>query len=208
METTTTRTIVIGVDVQNDFIDGSLAVKDGHAVIAPLNQITEAVRTSGGDVILTRDWHPEETPHFGPDAWPVHCVAETEGAAFSPDLHREPTDIIISKGMGQTDGYSGWEGIGIDGETLESIITPRSEQERVQVLIGGLATDFCVKATGVDISTFFQDDTRVETYLLRDAVRAVALTQADEANALKALKDAQVHALTTAEALALIEGAR
>lgn len=207
METipTTTRNILVGVDIQNDFITGSLAVKDGVSVIDPTNRIAKAVRSTNGDVILTRDWHPTETPHFGPDAWPVHCVAGTEGAAFAPTLTVEPTDIILSKGMEQTDGYSGWEGVGENNETLETLITPKDQKERVRVFIGGLATDYCVKATGIDIATFFKDDARVTTYLLHDAVRAVALQQTDEANALKALQDAHVLAISTEEALAIIQ---
>lgn len=208
METiTNTRDVLVTVDVQNDFITGSLAVTDGEAVVAPINTVAEAVRAAGGDVALTRDWHPTHTPHFNTDGgiWPVHCVAETEGAAFAPALDIEANDTILSKGMEQTDGYSGWEGIGEAGETLETIITPRDNHERVRVFIGGLATDYCVKATGLDIATFFAGDERVTTYLLRDAVRAVALNQADEANALQKLADAQVVAITSDEARAMIE---
>lgn len=204
---TNTRDVLVTVDVQNDFVTGSLAVTDGEAVIAPINKVATAIRAAGGDVALTRDWHPAHTPHFDTDGgiWPVHCVAETEGAAFAPALEITPTDVILSKGMEQTDGYSGWEGVGAQGETLETIITPRDAHERVRVFIGGLATDYCVKATGIDIATFFADDERVTTYLLRDAVRAVALKQADEANALQALEAAQVLAITSNEARALIE---
>lgn len=207
---TNTRDVLVTVDVQNDFVTGSLAVTDGEAVIAPINKVAAAIRAAGGDVALTRDWHPAHTPHFDTDGgiWPVHCVAETEGAAFAPALEITPTDVILSKGMEQTDGYSGWEGAGAQGETLETIITPRDAHERVRVFIGGLATDYCVKATGIDIAMFFADDERVTTYLLRDAVRAVALKQADEANALQALEAAQVLAITSNEARALIEGDR
>lgn len=205
---TNTRDVLVTVDVQNDFVTGSLAVTDGEAVIAPINKVATAIRAAGGDIALTRDWHPAHTPHFDTDGgiWPVHCVAETEGAAFASALEITPTDVILSKGMEQTDGYSGWEGVGAQGETLETIITPRDARERVRVFIGGLATDYCVKATGIDIATFFADDERVTTYLLRDAVRAVALKQADEANALQALEAAQVLAITSNEARALIEG--
>lgn len=207
---TNTRDVLVTVDVQNDFVTGSLAVTDGEAVIAPINKVATAIRAAGGDIALTRDWHPAHTPHFDTDGgiWPVHCVAETEGAAFASALEITPTDVILSKGMEQTDGYSGWEGVGAQGETLETIITPRDARERVRVFIGGLATDYCVKATGIDIATFFADDERVTTYLLRDAVRAVALKQADEANALQALEAAQVLAITSNEARALIEGDR
>ena len=142
-----TRNILVAVDVQRDFIGGSLAVAEGEQVVAPLNTIAETVRHHGGQVVFTRDWHPGETPHFVNfgGQWPVHCVAGTTGASFHDRLNVQPGDTIIDKGVGQTDGYSGWEGQSDTGETLETIITPRTPHEKVQVFLGGLATDFCVR---------------------------------------------------------------
>lgn len=208
METITpTRDVLVTVDVQNDFVTGSLAVGEGEHVIAPLNETAQAVRRANGTVVFTRDWHPQHTPHFDTDGgvWPVHCVAETEGAAFVPALEVLPNDTILSKGMEQTDGYSGWEGVGENGETLEALITPRSRDEKVRVFIGGLATDYCVKATGLNIADHFADDPHVSTYLLTDAVRAVALQQADEANALKQMQAAGILAISSTEARAIIK---
>ena len=202
--TTHTRNVLVGVDIQNDFITGTLAVKDGAEVIESTNNVAEAVRSTDGTVAFTRDWHPAETPHF--DTWPSHCVAGTEGAEFASTLDIQETDSIISKGTGLTDGYSGWEGISDKGETLETLIAPRNTQETVRVFLGGLATDYCVKATGIDIATHFAGNERVTTYLVRDAVRAVALNQADEANALKALEAAKVLAISSEEAVAMIKG--
>lgn len=199
-----TRDVLIAVDVQNDFITGSLAVREGAEVIDPINQLAETVRAHDGTVVFTRDWHPETTPHF--NTWPVHCVAENAGAEFAPTLDVLPTDTVLSKGMGQTDGYSGWEGVSEHGETLESLIQPRLPLEQVRVFLGGLATDYCVQATGLDVARFFGEDERVTLYLLRDAVRAVALKEADEANALAKLEAAQFAAITTEEARAIIEG--
>lgn len=204
---TNTRNVLVTVDVQNDFVTGSLAVNEGDQVVDPINTIAEVVRDADGIVALTRDWHPEHTPHFATDGgvWPVHCVAETDGAAFVPELDIQPTDIILSKGMEQTDGYSGWEGVSENGETLETLIAPQSQKEKVRVFVGGLATDYCVKATGIDIATHFANDPRVTTYLLTDAIRAVALQQADEANALKQIQEAGVIAISSDEARAMIE---
>ena len=74
-----TQNVLVAVDVQNDFIDGSLAVTEGEQVVQPINDVAAAVRDTGGTVAFTRDWHPAETPHFADygGAWPVHCVAET-----------------------------------------------------------------------------------------------------------------------------------
>lgn len=196
----TTRNVLVAVDVQNDFINGSLAVPKDKQVVTPLNEMAQAVREDGGDVVFTRDWHPATTPHF--DNWPVHCVQNTHGAKFDPRLQVRRRDTIISKGMGQTDGYSGMDTLGSKstGKSLDRIVTPASRLERVRVFIGGLATDYCVKATALDLASRFEKDERVSLYLLRDAVRAVNLERGDEKRALKALRDADVVAISTVEA--------
>ncbi len=202
------RNVLIGVDIQNDFIDGSLAVTDGEAVVAPFNKTAAAIRRIDGSVIVTRDWHPAETPHFAAygGVWPVHCVAETDGAAFHPSLDVHADDIIISKGMEQTDGFSGWEGVADNGQTIESVVSPIDRAEKVRVFIGGLATDYCVKATAVDVARRYASDERVTTYLLRDAIRGVELNEGDTAQALQEMQDAGVISLTTDEAITMIEG--
>ena len=202
-----TRNVLVAVDVQRDFIDGSLAVAEGEQVVAPLNTIAETVRQHDGQVVFTRDWHPGETPHFVNfgGQWPVHCVAGTTGASFHDKLNVQPGDTIIDKGMGQTDGYSGWEGQSGTGETLETIITLRTPHEKVQVFLGGLATDFCVKATALDIANHFRDDARVSIYLLREAIRAVGLTPNAEEEALAAMKEARILAVSINEAKTMIE---
>lgn len=202
-----TRNVLVAVDVQNDFIDGSLAVNGGAEVVQPLNEVSTAVRLTDGDVAFTRDWHPAATPHFVDygGVWPTHCVAETEGAAFHPDLEITEADVIINKGIEQTDGYSGWEGVAEDGQTLETIIAPKTREEKVRVFVGGLATDYCVKATALDIADRFKDDERVRLFLIRDAIRAVGLAPTDEERALAAISDAKFQAVSAAEALAMIE---
>lgn len=198
------RNVLIAVDVQHDFIDGSLAVNDAAEVIAPLNEMAARVRaTHLGRVAYTRDWHPARTPHF--DTWPVHCVRNTEGASFHPTLDITPSDIIISKGMGQTDGYSGMEGVAENGQTLETVIQPNGS-ERVRVFIGGLATDYCVKATAIGVVEAFHlcpDD--VDVYAVRDAMRAVAN---DDTEAVKAMADAGVKIIDLKQALSLIDERR
>ena len=197
--------IFVGVDPQNDFIDGSLAVAEAEQIIKPVNSIADEIRKHDGTVVFTRDWHPEKTPHF--DKWPVHCVANTRGSEFHEDLNIQPDDIIINKGTGQTDGYSGWEGRSDKGETLESIITPKTPHEKVKVFLGGLATDFCVGSTARDIAEHFKDDRRVTTYLLIDAIRAVGLTPTAEEEALSAMKEAGILAISTKEAKKIIQEA-
>lgn len=139
------------VDVQNDFCPGgALAVPDGDRVIPVLNRLTAAFVARGRPVYASRDWHPPDTTHFrdygGP--WPPHCIAGTAGAAFHPDLRVPPDVIVISKGQDRRDdGYSAFEGTTPEDRTLAEDLRAR----RVTALyVGGLATDYCVRATVLD----------------------------------------------------------
>ena len=99
------------------------------------------------------------------------------------------------------------EGKSETNKTLESIITPKTPHEKVKVFLGGLATDFCVKSTTLDIAEHFKDDRRVTTYLLIDAIRAVGLTSTAEEEALSAMKEAGILAISTEEAKKMIQEA-
>lgn len=134
------------VDVQNDFLPGgSLAVPEGDTIIPILNEWVERASSAGIPVILTRDWHPPHHISFqekgGP--WPPHCIQETPGAAFAPNLAVPEDAVIISKAMDlDVDAYSGF-----DGTELANILR---EMNVRRVWIGGLATDVCVRATTLD----------------------------------------------------------
>ena len=197
------RVVMIDVDVQNDFCPGgALGVTDGDQVVAPINALNEFVRTNDGIVIATGDQHPATTPHF--DTWPVHCVAGTFGSAFHSDLDIRPTDIVINKGMGQTDGYSGYEGIARDGTTIEQLVQPRSAKERVAIILGGLATDYCVKATALDAANQAariraEKQGIIDVYVAEDAIRAVNIQPDDSANAIAEMRAAGVIMTTSTD---------
>lgn len=142
---------LIVVDMQQDFISGSLAVPDAEKIIP-----TVANMIGGRDyelVVLTRDWHPQDTPHF--ERWPVHCVAGTTGAELDERIEDAlwvlassgTSARVITKGEGDTDGYSGFEGVTWDGLSLQELLD-HAEPETVDVV--GLAFDYCVKATALD----------------------------------------------------------
>lgn len=206
---TTERTVTVVVDVQNDFCPGgALGVADGNKVTKPLNDVAEATRRQDGTVVYTKDAHPATTPHF--DTWQVHCVDGTPGAEFHPDLAVQPTDVVIKKGTGQENGYSGFEGRATDGLTLEQIIQPRTPNERVIVLLGGLATDYCVKATALDAAEQAKRVAKarqglIEVYALTDAMRAVNISPDDEAQAIADMQQAGVTMTTSREAIARME---
>jgi len=187
------RIVTIPVDVTNDFMDGgALPVPNGKEVVFPLNRLLSYTRRNGGIVAATKEDHPISTPHF--EKWPVHGVKGTWGAEFYKNLFIEPDDFVIYKGMGQTDGYSGFEGETIDGLTLEELIYP-SQRERVAVLIGGLATDYCVLNTTLDALKIAEKARKakvgkISVYAISDAMRAVNINADDGKNALMEMKNA------------------
>ena len=104
---------LIVVDVQNDFCPGgSLAVPHGDEVIAPLNKLIAEFLERGEPVFKTRDWHPPETKHFAAygGTWPIHCVRGTRGAEFHSALLDDMHIRVVSKGLGNEDSYSGFDG--------------------------------------------------------------------------------------------------
>ncbi len=208
--TTIDRVVTVAVDVQNDFCPGgALGVNKGDEIVSPLNDVIALTRRIGGQVIATRDWHPSQTPHFNDwpiqdeaGLWPRHCVAGTQGAEFHTLLDIQPGDTIINKGTGRADGYSGFEGKTENGQTIEQIIQPRAAQERVAVFIGGLATDYCVRATVLDAARQARraaDNKQgyIEVYALTDAMRAVNLEVDDDIKALAEMESVGARLILT-----------
>ncbi len=178
-------TALIVVDVQNDFADpaGSLSVAGGETVIPTIDGEIARATVAGGLVVFTQDWHPTSTPHFAKDGgpWPVHCVADTWGAALHPDLVAPEDAPRVRKGVNGEDGYSGFTmrdpGTGEEIPTELDGLLRNGGIERVVVV--GLATDYCVRATALDAVRLGYG-----TSLLTDAVAAVDLTPGDGPRAI------------------------
>jgi len=168
---------LIIVDVQNDFCPGgALPVAHGDEIVARLNKLIEAVARAGQPIVYSRDWHPVMTCHFRQYGgfWPAHCLQYTSGAEFHPALKVPQDAVIVSKGMdNKDDGYSAFEGrILADGDkTLEEYLR---EQGVTDLCVGGLATDYCVKATVLDAQKL-----GFRVHLLLDACRAVDVNSGD-----------------------------
>ena len=172
----TTKALLI-VDVQNDFCPGgALAVPEGNQVVPVINQLINQFDI----VCASKDWHPTETIHF--DRWPVHCVADSPGADFHPQLNLDSIDQILYKGTSnKDDGYSAFEATNIN-------LTQWLKKKKVEELtIVGLATDYCVKASALDaINQGFK------VVVHKKAVRAVNLDPNDGKNALLEMKQAGI----------------
>jgi len=174
------------VDVQNDFCPGgALAVAEGHAVVPLLNQYMERAAAAGVPIFASRDWHPAQTAHFREfgGQWPPHCVQGTYGAEFHPGLRLPEGTVVVSKGMNPVDeGYSLFEGELEDGRDA---LTAMRELGVTRVHVGGLATDYCVRATILDALA-----ARFDVFLLEDAIRAVEVQRGDEERAIAEMRAA------------------
>jgi nicotinamidase/pyrazinamidase len=167
------------VDIQRDFLPGgALGVRGGDEVIPVLNRYIAIARRHGMPIIATRDWHPADHCSFhargGP--WPEHCVQDTPGAAFAPQLDLPEDAIIVSKAtQADQEAYSTFSGTGLAQRLREAGVQ--------RVLIGGLATDYCVRYSTRDaLAEGF------EVIVLDDAVRAVEVQPGDGARAKEEMK--------------------
>ena len=183
-------TALIAVDVQRDFCPGgALAVPEGDKVVAPLNRYVEMVQQRGGKIVASRDRHPPDHVSFhsrgGP--WPPHCIRGTEGAAFHSDLRLPEDAQIVSKAQEpDEEAYSAFDGTGLASDLKERGIT--------SLLIGGLATDYCVKSTVLDaLAEGFQ------VWLLTDAIRAVEVNAGDGERAMEEMLSVGARPLTLAD---------
>lgn len=179
-------TALLVVDVQNDFCPGgALAVPEGDRVVPVINRVAAAVAAAGGAVFASRDWHPERSPHFADHGgtWPRHCVQNSEGAALHPALVLPPGAVLVTKGdRADSEGYDAFEGHTTDGQPFDAALRARGIRT---LLVAGLATDYCVKASvlgararGLDVA------------VLEDAVEAVNLQPGDADRALEAMREA------------------
>ncbi|HYW35882.1 MAG TPA: bifunctional nicotinamidase/pyrazinamidase [Balneolaceae bacterium] len=170
------------IDVQNDFCPGgSLEVPDGDQIVPVINKLSSQFDA----VIQTRDWHPEghssfasshddkepfettEMPYGRQVLWPDHCVQNSQGAEFHPDLNTRNTQLIIRKGFRENiDSYSAF--FANDHETSTGLSGYLRERNINKIFVAGLATDFCVKWSVMDGL-----DEGFEVTVIEDAVKGI-----------------------------------
>ncbi len=181
---------LIIVDVQRDFLPGgALGVAGGDAVVPVLNHCIAEFLRRGLPIYATRDWHPSEHCSFrergGP--WPPHCVAGSPGAQFAPTLTLPGSAGVVSKAVEpEADAYSGFEG---------TDLAARLHRHGCRrVVIGGLATEYCVRATALDARKLGLD-----VIVLEDAIRPVEVRRGDAERALAELRAGGVRVANSRE---------
>jgi nicotinamidase/pyrazinamidase len=177
------------IDFQNDFTppDGALAVDGGDEIAGPVKRLADGI----GLVFATRDWHPPDHSSFetqgGP--WPVHCVQGTRGAELHPAMADIEVQAIVDVGREREDqGYSGFE-----KSDLAQLLRDRGVDE---VVVCGLATDYCVRASTIDACREGFD-----VAVATDAIRAVEVEPGDGDRALQEMREAGARIATSDELL-------
>lgn len=169
------------VDVQNDFCPGgALPVPAGDEVVGVLNRWIEAATQAGIPVFASQDWHPPGHVSFAEQGgpWPAHCVQGTRGAEFHPELRLPADTVIVRKGNDrEKDSYSAF-----DGTALSSNMAKLGVK---RVWHGGLALDYCVRASALDALAEGFD-----THVIVHGTRAVNVRPGDGEAALEEMRRA------------------
>ncbi|KAF8167398.1 Isochorismatase-like protein [Crassisporium funariophilum] len=189
--TSTSVSALVVIDMQNDFVTGSLPVPDGASIVAPINHLMNLPFTLK---IATRDFHPANHISFAdthnkpvlstatiyhPEdkgktkgmkqvLWPVHCVVDTDGADFVPGLKSDAFDAVIDKGThAMIESYSAFRDIWGRKETdLPGLLAGKGVTD---VYFVGVAGDYCVKWTAVDAVEY-----GYKVWLVGDAIRSIS----------------------------------
>jgi nicotinamidase/pyrazinamidase len=182
-------TALVVVDIQNDFCPGgALAVSNGDKVVPALNKYIQLFRKAGAPIFYTRDWHPQDHSSFkaqgGP--WPPHCVQGTDGAKFHPDLIPPALGEVISKADEKDEAYSFFQGTDMAERLRRQGITT--------LLVGGLATDYCVRETVLDGLKF-----GFRVYHLGDASKGVNVKPDDSDKALQEMMSKGAKRITVSD---------
>ena len=168
-------TVLIVIDMQNDFIEGSLGTPEAVAITPRVFHKVEEYRMRGDRIIFTRDTHFLDYPNTleGKHLPIPHCIAATKGWKITPGLFHEHTDDVIQK---HSFGYSRW------GEFDFSNID--------EIELVGLCTDICVVSNALILKATYP-----ETEIYVDASCCAGTTPDNHKAALQVMKSCQINVI-------------
>lgn len=203
-------TALLLVDLQNDFMPGgALPASKGNEILPAINRL---LRGKFDYIVASKDWHPKQHGSFAAThgkrpsekillggleqiLWPVHCVQDSEGAAFTEGWDYAKVENIVYKGIEENiDSYSAF----FDNALLRSTgLFELLKEKKINTLyIAGLTTDYCIKYSVLDaIQLGF------EVYVVTDGCAAVNLNPDDESNALIEMEQAGAHLIDSIQAI-------
>ncbi|MBK5534383.1 bifunctional nicotinamidase/pyrazinamidase [Pseudomonas sp. TH08] len=194
------RTALLVIDVQNDFVPGGrLPVPEGDQIVPLINKLSRQFK----QVIIAQDWHPKghasfasshpgrqpydviQLPYGEQTLWPDHCVQTTGGAEFHSGLDLPHAQLVIRKGCNpDIDSYSAF--LEADRTTTTGLAGYLKERGIDTVYMVGLALDFCVMFSALDART-----AGFNAFVVLDACRAIDL-QGSLAAAIERMQGAGV----------------
>ncbi len=199
--------VLIIVDMQNDFcLNGALPVPDGDSVVPVANRLMRQFPRC----VITQDWHPVGHMSFASAygalpftrigseeesriLWPDHCVAGSHGADFHPGLESSRASLILRKGLNQDlDSYSAF--LESDGITSTGLSGWIRDLGLTTIVLAGLATDYCIKATALDARSL-----GLNVIIAMDGVRGVDAKPGDSKKALAEMEFAGCRILDSRE---------
>jgi nicotinamidase/pyrazinamidase len=194
---------LIIVDVQNDFCaGGALAVKDANDIIAVINGMSSSFNL----VIATQDFHPADHKSFASNQgkkvydvislngnpqtmWPDHCVQGSQGCQIHASLNSGVIHKVFQKGLNrEIDSYSGF--YDNDHSSSTGLGEYLKNQGVTEVVVVGLALDYCVKFTALDAQGL-----GFKTSVYLPATKAVNINKHDAHQALNELHSFGVNIL-------------
>lgn len=177
-------------DMQLDFLPGgSLPVAGGDEILPFINKYIKLFDTAQAHVIASRDWHPTNHISFkaqgGP--WPPHCIQQTPGANFSPDLKLPKNTLIVSKATNPIrEAYSAFDSTDLANQLRKLRIR--------RLFVSGLATDYCVVNTVLDARKL-----GFEVVILIDAILGINVKPGDVDRAIAAILQSGAQQATIAD---------
>jgi len=199
------------VDLQNDFCaGGALAVAEGDSTVDVANALIAWCKARGEAVVASQDWHPADHGSFASQhnaepfsqgeldglaqtLWPEHCVQQTEGAQLHPLLNQHAIDAVFHKGENPLIArYSAF----FDNEHRQQTALDEwlRHHEVGELIVMGLATDYCVKYTVLDALKL-----GYRVNVITDGCRGVNLNAQDSALAFMEMSTAGATLYTLAD---------
>ena len=180
------NTALLIIDVQNDFCPGGvMEITGGDGIIPTLNRLAFVFAERQGRVVATQDWHPSGHSSFS--IWPEHCVQGSQGADFYEELDLRPVNLILRKGFRkELDSYSAF--FENDRRTSTGLDAYLKTHSINTVVLGGLATDYCVLYSAMDAVSLGYN-----TIVVNDAVRGLDSPPGSVDEAIRAMREAGVN---------------
>lgn len=165
------KTLIV-VDMQNDFISGSLGSKEAQAIVPNVKKKIEEYMARGDEIIFTRDTHSTDylTTNEGKNLPVEHCINGTYGWLIADEVNY-PECRHINK---RTFGYTLWD-YELDYEDIELV---------------GLCTDICVVSNALIIKAQFPN-----ANITVDASCCAGVTPESHKAALTTMKMCQINVI-------------